>query len=199
MEESFRKLEAALVEANRTQKPYKVPLAVSKGFASFKQDMDTAYIDTFRRADERMYRDKAEYYRTHDRRRRTPRSPRRARQLNPTLTAPESPLYTLFSSVRLIQAVDVVGQGLPVVILRGRTDGVIRIRTTVDVVEGTVLHKAHAPGCGDTKGCTPCGGEVLHRAASAAGGAAHQRNLAGLLEHVLYCLNDCREFRRCLQ
>ena len=70
MEESFRKLEAALVVANKTQKPYKVPLAVSKGFATFKQDMDTAYIDTFRRADERMYRDKAEYYRTHDRRRR---------------------------------------------------------------------------------------------------------------------------------
>lgn len=44
MEESFRKLEAALVVANKTQKPYKVPLAVSKGFATFKQDMDTAYI-----------------------------------------------------------------------------------------------------------------------------------------------------------
>lgn len=41
----------------------------SKGYTTFVPDIDTDYNKVFKRADEAMYRDKAEYYKTHDRRR----------------------------------------------------------------------------------------------------------------------------------
>lgn len=70
MERYFSQLEARLEEVNRAERPYKSPLSISKGYSTFDPGMDTEYLDTFRRADEAMYRDKAEYYKTHDRRRR---------------------------------------------------------------------------------------------------------------------------------
>ena len=70
MERYFKQLEAHLVEVNKVEKVYKAPLSISKGYATFDPQRDMEYLNTFRRADEAMYRDKAEYYRTHDRRRR---------------------------------------------------------------------------------------------------------------------------------
>lgn len=65
----FEALEAWLDEENRTEKAYRAPLSLSKGFAAFAPGQDAGYLAAFRRADEAMYRDKAEYYKTHDRRR----------------------------------------------------------------------------------------------------------------------------------
>jgi len=66
----FTRLEESLRKANQTEKPYKLPLAISKGYAVFLPGEDSEYSTVARRADGAMYRDKAEYYRTHDRRRR---------------------------------------------------------------------------------------------------------------------------------
>lgn len=68
MTRHFEAFEARLAEENRTQKAYVVPLSVSKGCATYAPGTDAEYLDVFRRADEDMYRDKAEYYTTHDRR-----------------------------------------------------------------------------------------------------------------------------------
>ena len=69
MERLFGRLEEVLAEENMTEKPYRVPLAISKGYSTFIPGKDTEYREPFRRADEAMYQDKAEYYKTHDRRR----------------------------------------------------------------------------------------------------------------------------------
>ena len=69
MERLFRGLEDALDAENRTEKAYHVPLSISKGYAAYVPGEDNEYLEPFRRADEAMYRDKAAYYRTRDRRR----------------------------------------------------------------------------------------------------------------------------------
>ena len=51
-------------------RPYGGPLAMARGFASFRPGEDKDYRDVFRRADKSMYEEKAAYYRAHDRRRR---------------------------------------------------------------------------------------------------------------------------------
>lgn len=66
----FGRLELRLAEENRTEKAYQAALSLSKGYAPLLPGVDTAYREVFRRADESMYRDKVEYYKTHDRRRR---------------------------------------------------------------------------------------------------------------------------------
>lgn len=70
MAKSFSQLDREITEINKNEHQYKRPLSLSKGYAVFNPDSDHAYIDTFRRADEAMYDDKAAYYKTHDRRRR---------------------------------------------------------------------------------------------------------------------------------
>lgn len=65
----FEKLDAALEEAARTKKAYRVALSMSKGLSVYEPDVDREYREVFRRADDAMYADKAEYYRRHDRRR----------------------------------------------------------------------------------------------------------------------------------
>ena len=69
MQRLFDRLDEALVRENTTEKAYRTPLSMSKGFAAFDPQRDAEYRDTFRRADGAMYMDKAEYYKTHDRRR----------------------------------------------------------------------------------------------------------------------------------
>ncbi|MBR0367600.1 MAG: diguanylate cyclase [Clostridia bacterium] len=66
----FDRLDDAIVAKNRTPGPYGVPLALSRGWATVRPGEDTAYHAVFKRADDAMYRDKAEYYKTHDRRKR---------------------------------------------------------------------------------------------------------------------------------
>ncbi len=68
MERLFRDLESALTEENRTEKAYKSPLSLSKGYSTFIPGEDTDYKEIFRRADEAMYQDKTAYYRTHEKR-----------------------------------------------------------------------------------------------------------------------------------
>lgn len=46
-----------------------MPVSVSKGSAAFDPTTDSSCQEVFRRADLAMYRDKAEYYRTHEDRR----------------------------------------------------------------------------------------------------------------------------------
>jgi len=64
----FKALDAAIEQANAAERPDGLPLAMSKG-AAVHSALDD-YKEVFRRADEAMYRDKAEYYKFHDRRRR---------------------------------------------------------------------------------------------------------------------------------
>jgi len=71
MKLSFLRVESLLKEVNREGGQYETrPLVLSKGCAVFDPERDYEYQDTFRRADKRMYDDKAEYYKTHDRRKR---------------------------------------------------------------------------------------------------------------------------------
>ena len=71
MKLSFIRLESLLKEVNREGGQYETrPLVLSKGCAVFDPERDYEFMDTFRRADKRMYDDKAEYYKTHDRRKR---------------------------------------------------------------------------------------------------------------------------------
>ena len=70
MMELFKKLDLELEVFNKTEHIYKIPLSISKGYSVFNSSEDREYIDTFRKADNAMYRDKAEYYKLHDRRRR---------------------------------------------------------------------------------------------------------------------------------
>ena len=64
--DAFDRTVSADNETNR------VKIAVSKGCAVFRPGQDTQYTDVARRADQRMYDDKAAYYKTHgDRRRRS--------------------------------------------------------------------------------------------------------------------------------
>ena len=65
----FDELDQLFRKKNETEKTYKLPLAVSKGYALFSVEKDKEYLDVFRRADDAMYHDKAKYYQTHDRRR----------------------------------------------------------------------------------------------------------------------------------
>ena len=69
-EELFEQLDAVLAGLNRTERSYRVPLSLSKGMAAFDPAGDEGYKSVLRRADEAMYRDKADYYQRHDRRRR---------------------------------------------------------------------------------------------------------------------------------
>ena len=68
-ERCFRETEDKILLHNQTERPYKIPLAIAKGSAVFQSGEDTGYRDVFRRADNDMYKKKAAYYITHDRRR----------------------------------------------------------------------------------------------------------------------------------
>jgi len=71
MKTSFEKIESLLAEINKQGGQYEImPLVVSGGYAEFDPETDREFQDTFKRADKRMYQDKAEYYKKHDRRRR---------------------------------------------------------------------------------------------------------------------------------
>ena len=64
----FLRLDEEIGQINQKEQKYQRELSLSKGFAVFDDSKDKEYTDTFRRADEKMYEDKAEYYKTHDRR-----------------------------------------------------------------------------------------------------------------------------------
>ena len=64
----FLRLDEEIGQINQKERKYQRELSLSKGFAVFDDSKDKEYTDTFRRADEKMYEDKAEYYKTHDRR-----------------------------------------------------------------------------------------------------------------------------------
>jgi diguanylate cyclase (GGDEF)-like protein len=71
MKKSFGRIEALQKAVNREGGQYKArPLVLSKGYAVFDPEEDYEFMDTFRRADKRMYDDKAAFYKTHDRRKR---------------------------------------------------------------------------------------------------------------------------------
>ena len=71
MEKNFKRIDTLLEEINKKDGQYKIiPLVLSKGYAEFDPETDREFADTFKRADRRMYEDKAEYYKKHDRRRR---------------------------------------------------------------------------------------------------------------------------------
>lgn len=62
MDRLFKEADRVIEEGNRTPKPYKNPLALSKGYAVYEKGKDTAYREVFKRADDRMYQDKSAYY-----------------------------------------------------------------------------------------------------------------------------------------
>ncbi len=62
MEDLFDELDRELTKENRTEKEYRVPLAISKGFSTFVPGEDADYKELFRKADESMYQDKDKYY-----------------------------------------------------------------------------------------------------------------------------------------
>lgn len=63
LREAFARVEAAVAEANRGARGYDEPLGLSKGYA-IRRDGET-YSEVFRRADERMYAEKAAHYQVH--------------------------------------------------------------------------------------------------------------------------------------
>ncbi len=68
--ERIASFEKALSDFNRENDTFEEELAVSKGVAIYRPGDDENYRAVFQRADENMYRDKEQYYRTHDRRKR---------------------------------------------------------------------------------------------------------------------------------
>ena len=70
MQQRFSLLEWELEEINRTQRPYVLPLALSKGAAAYDPETDADYVKVFERADQAMYDEKRAYYETHGDRRR---------------------------------------------------------------------------------------------------------------------------------
>ena len=71
MEFQFARLDNALVFHNKTTHSYQTPLHLSKGYSVFQPETDKGFKEVFRRADQKMYADKAAYYTKYgDRRRR---------------------------------------------------------------------------------------------------------------------------------
>ncbi len=68
----FQTIDLEIAEKNSIIEDFKIkaPLAISKGASTFNPDVDQDVKSVFRRADDAMYMDKTEYYKTHDRRRR---------------------------------------------------------------------------------------------------------------------------------
>ncbi len=66
----FEKFDKKLVRFNENNKRYQNALEISKGGVPYDSKQDTSYKDVFRRADDMMYKDKAEYYRGRNDRRR---------------------------------------------------------------------------------------------------------------------------------
>ena len=66
----FDLFDSALTSFNQENDRYDYELAISKGCAVFNPEIDKDYKSVFSRADEAMYRRKAEYYRTHEDQRR---------------------------------------------------------------------------------------------------------------------------------
>lgn len=62
----FAEVEKAIEEKNKEGGIYELyPLGLSKGCAEYDPKTDNSYMDVFRRADTRMYKDKAAYYMEH--------------------------------------------------------------------------------------------------------------------------------------
>ena len=70
MAASFAVFDEELEKLNCREDRLVLPLAVSKGSATFDPTIDSDYQAVFKRADTEMYRDKAAYYQTHEDRRR---------------------------------------------------------------------------------------------------------------------------------
>ena len=71
MDQAFQKLDETVELINREERHKDDKLAVSKGVAFFTEGTDALYKDVFKRADNAMYQNKAEYYHgKKDRRRR---------------------------------------------------------------------------------------------------------------------------------
>ena len=71
LDEYFRQFDKSMKEFNGHNVRYEHELAVSKGGVAYDPELDKAYKDVFRRADEIMYKDKEEYYKgRNDRRKR---------------------------------------------------------------------------------------------------------------------------------
>ena len=66
----FEKFDKKLVRFNENNKRYRNALEISKGGVPYDSKQDTSYKDVFRRADDMMYKDKSEYYRGRNDRRR---------------------------------------------------------------------------------------------------------------------------------
>ncbi|MBP5281908.1 MAG: diguanylate cyclase [Lachnospiraceae bacterium] len=67
----LEKMDEAVRKKNEEERYREEPLAISKGAAVYNPELDKAYKDVFKRADEAMYRNKAEFYRgKNDRRQR---------------------------------------------------------------------------------------------------------------------------------
>ena len=84
----------------------------------------------------------------------------------------------------LLEVVDKVGQRRTIIEGGELGKAEVRLRAAVDVIEGAVLGEGQTVGAGDAEVGAVGGGQGQHRAASAAGGAAQQHDLAGVLEHV---------------
>ena len=67
----FGRMEEELSALNRTERPYSVPLTVSKGMAVYDPASDADFKSVFKRADLAMYEDKRAYYAVHGNRRKS--------------------------------------------------------------------------------------------------------------------------------
>lgn len=63
LRESFRRLDSEIWRFNREEKRYAMTLSFSYGGTVYRPGVDASYKEVFKRADQAMYRNKAEYYR----------------------------------------------------------------------------------------------------------------------------------------
>lgn len=62
LERLFARADEAMKSFNENEKDYNIPVTFSKGGAVYDPEKDTEYKQIFKRADDRMYRDKANHY-----------------------------------------------------------------------------------------------------------------------------------------
>ena len=62
----FWRFDKLMYEINVFANKYEFTLGASKGFAIYNHDVDVQYKDVFKRADQEMYKDKADFYKKHN-------------------------------------------------------------------------------------------------------------------------------------
>ena len=69
IQKMFDKIAKLIDEVNSKPRVYVKKLSIAKGYSIYDSTKDKDYTDAFKRADESMYKEKEEYYETHNKKR----------------------------------------------------------------------------------------------------------------------------------